>query len=287
MSTAFDVAQRVWTALEPYHPHEFLPFIVGVTMVYCGGYYPLLIAAVEAFHYCGYHRTRDSLIQIYRCYQIAREASRKDDAVDDDNDGVADVLQISRQQLLTRKIGVVMRAIDPSVLSDAVTGMTSGCFAVLATLKVEMAHTVTLGAAIGDVFRRAAEAVVSGPLHLIVPTAYQRWIPVAISWSCRTAAVVVAYTVQRIISAAHSSLRGAQIIVRSSLGLLVRRQLISADVSEGSFLFTAAALLIAASGFMSQLRNGFGVPVPFPLSILLWPLSFAEWLIAAALYWTK
>jgi hypothetical protein len=38
------------------------------------------------------------------------------------------------------------------------------------------------------------------------------------------------------------------------------------------------------TGLWTQLRNGFASPLPFPLSVLLWPLNVAEWLVAWAVH---
>ncbi len=66
----------------------------------------MLIAAVEAFRTIGYERTRRSLLELWRSYKTAREASDKDDQVDDNNDGVADVLQISKSEVMAPRTSV-------------------------------------------------------------------------------------------------------------------------------------------------------------------------------------
>jgi hypothetical protein len=78
-----------------------------------------------------------------------------------------------------------------------------------------------------------------------------------------------------------------QILLRAVAGILLRKGLLGSPLIEGSFVFTACTLLMAASGFASQLRNGFGVPIPWPLSMLLWPLDLLEWLVTTAVYLTK
>ncbi len=44
------------------------------------------------------------------------------------------------------------------------------------------------------------------------------------------------------------------------------------------------AVVVTVTGLWTQLRNGFASPLPFPLSVLLWPLNVAEWLVAWAVH---
>jgi hypothetical protein len=179
------------------------------------GYFPMLIATVEAFRTIGYDRTKASLIELYKSYRIAREASEKDDTLDENNDGVADVNQISKSQLISRKIRVVLTAVDPSMVNEALAGVSSGLMAVLATLKLQFAQTAVLASAIGDVFSKAFDKVLHEPLLVVVPSTYHKWIPVGLKWLSRTLAMSAAYTAQRVISAFHSALRGAQVVARA------------------------------------------------------------------------
>ena len=102
--------------------------------------------------------------------------------------------------------------------------------------------------AIGDVFKKLSEALLTEPLHSVVPKEYHKWIPVGLSWATRSASMFIAYFVQKIITAAHSALRGAQLIVNNTNKILVRKGFLSAPIEEGSFLFTGIAMVIAASG---------------------------------------
>jgi hypothetical protein len=121
---------------------------------------------------------RFSAQHLWTSYKTAREASAKDDTVDDNKDGIADVLQISKHevrhslsfnsapawpcagakecvcargctwlshawparlvpacvrtaQLITRKVRVVLTAVDPALVNEALSGLTSGLMAVL------------------------------------------------------------------------------------------------------------------------------------------------------------
>ena len=123
------------------------------------------------------------------------------------------------------------------------------------------------------------------PIMLLVPDKYAKWVPMALTWAARSIGVSIAYFIQRVISAAHSALRGAQMAVTGATKYAQRRGYATpAVLADGTPLFTAVTIGLAVLGFWLQLRNGFGIPIPFPLSILFWPLHFLEWAITWAVY---
>ena len=130
---AFTFLAVLWEKLQPYHPQEFMPAIAGFCLVFFGGNFFTLAAAVEAYRMVGFDETKTALIALHKSYKVALDASKKDDEVDDDGDGIADVKQISSKELVQRKIGVVAKAIDPELVADAVTAINAGLMAVVAT----------------------------------------------------------------------------------------------------------------------------------------------------------
>ena len=130
---AFTYLAVVWEKLQPYHPQEFMPAIAGFVLVFFGGNFFTLAAAVEAYRMVGFDETKTALIALHKSYKVALDASKKDDEVDDDGDGIPDVKQISSKELVQRKIGVVAKAIDPELVADAVTAINAGLMAVVAT----------------------------------------------------------------------------------------------------------------------------------------------------------
>ena len=119
----------VWDML----PKNIALMAFGAALCYCGGVYTASIAAVEAFRTMGGMRAKAEIDVVAKQIAKAIEQSEKDDAVDDDGDGVADVKQISSKELVQRKIGVIAKAIDPELVADAVTAINAGLMAVVAT----------------------------------------------------------------------------------------------------------------------------------------------------------
>mmetsp|Transcript_34123 Transcript_34123/g.57361 ORF Transcript_34123/g.57361 Transcript_34123/m.57361 type:complete len:100 (+) Transcript_34123:121-420(+) len=63
------VAEYIWKFIKPYHPEEFLPAFGGLILVFFGGKYMTLIAAVEAFRLTGWDRTRERFVALYKEYK--------------------------------------------------------------------------------------------------------------------------------------------------------------------------------------------------------------------------
>ncbi|GFH16017.1 uncharacterized protein HaLaN_12361 [Haematococcus lacustris] len=87
----------------------------------------------EDYQGLGYERldsTQRALRLLYQQYTEAMEASRKDDLVDANKDGIPDVLQADTHALATRKLAVFLKATNP---------------------------TITLGISLGDMFTKAAD----------------------------------------------------------------------------------------------------------------------------------
>ena len=79
----------------------------------------------------GFDDTKTALIALHKSYKVALDASKKDDEVDDDGDGIPDVKQIPSKELV--QVIAVAKAIDPEP-ADAVTAINAGSAAVVATI---------------------------------------------------------------------------------------------------------------------------------------------------------
>jgi len=123
---------------------ELAKLVCGVVVTFFGARYMATIAAFEAFRMVGWSASKRSALRLYDNYLKAVEASSKDDALDADADGVPDVSQMPLEQLLARKMPIVLKSIDPEGLSEALSGLYAGLAAVVATLRVRFAATLTL-----------------------------------------------------------------------------------------------------------------------------------------------
>lgn len=193
---AYDFIIKLWVDLKPYHPELLLPSLIGIIMCFFGGSYMTLIAAVEAYRLCGYEQSLKCLRNIAEDSQKFASAYREDDVKDDNHDGIADVLQISKQDLVKRKALLFFRTIDPIRLSEALHGLNSGFLAVVATLKLQFAKAITLGHAIGTIIERPALQYIVPTVDNILPSEYKKWAVPIVSYTMKSMAISLAWFLQ-------------------------------------------------------------------------------------------
>jgi len=113
-------------------------------------------------------------------------------------------------------------------------------------------------------------------MRVAIPKEYHKWIPVVINYGCRIIGVSIAWTIQRVISAFYSAIRGAQLCIKG-FNDYQRKQGNGFHFEESSFIFTAAVGVVALTGFWWQ--SAYGFSLPFPLNLLLAPFSFVEYFL--------
>jgi len=259
-----------------YVPADLMSAILGLIVCFFGGMFPTLIAAVEAWNVAGGEMATAALKTIISQVRKVRAANKKDDDVDDDNDGIADVDQISGTDLLKRKTHIVLTSIEPKVLESAMQGVYSGWVGCMATLKLQFAKVIALGAAIGKMIQKPAEIVLIPIMTKLMPNEYHPWIEVIISTMCKSIAISVAWSIQRVISAIHSAIRGGLMASRGLMRYAKRMGWINIDPDE-SMVDEITGWTLAALGFYVQFQMRFALP--WILSLILWPFSMAEWYI--------
>ena len=99
VTVVYDYWAQVVVLLEPYKVDLLLPAFVGIVLCFFGGSFLTLIAAVEAYRMCGYQTSLDAINSIKEDMDVFLEASKKDDAKDEDGNGIADVNEISGAQV--------------------------------------------------------------------------------------------------------------------------------------------------------------------------------------------
>ena len=190
VTASIALARRTWNALQPYHPQEFGPAIVGFLLCFFGGYFATLTAAVEAYRITGYASTRNALVIIWRNIEAAHVANAKDDELDEDGNGVPDAKELTTKALVLRKAGVVAKAVDPEQVSDAVGAIYMGFVAVVATLRVHFAACVSLGVAVGDIVHNIVDENLTPALLMSAPKEYQKWVGPSVRFACKVVGII-------------------------------------------------------------------------------------------------
>jgi hypothetical protein len=276
--TYYRKAMDFYVSLAPYHPELLAPALMGLIMCFFGGSYMTLIAAVEAYRQSGWESTKKCIDDLMDDFKKVADASAKDDAVDDDNDGVADVKQITPTELATRKSLLFFRTVDPVRFSGALHGIQTGFMVVIATLKVQFVKAIALGAAIAEILDVPATRICVPVLETLLPADYKRWAGPVVCYTVQSISVSIAWFLARIISAFHSALKGGVMATRNILDYLDTMGFYKINHEE-TYMDEVAGYALAALGLWFQLS--FGFQLPFIMNILLFPFSIAEWFLMA------
>jgi len=280
-------------------PIDLLNAVIGVVLCFCGGLYPTLFAALEAARLSGWENTQKALVDLGTQFIYVMNASKKDDELDEDNDGVADVKQIDAQHLIQRKMVLAFKVCDPRKIDHAIVGVYTSWMAVVCTLKVQFARTITLALSIADFLNKPAQQFLAPAIVFLLPKDYKtlekddkgkdvpnsspahKWTSVVIGWVCKSVAMSIAWYIQTIISAFTSAVRGGLMCARSLMAFMAKRGFklfgLIKENDEDTYADEIFGWMLAALGFYFQFSLGFDVP--FPFNFLLFPFEIAEWYI--------
>ena len=267
--------------------YNFLPLdiiyaLFGLGLTFFGGVYVLTIAACETFYMTGWETTKIGIIYLKTEFERLWRKSKKDDNKDENNDGIADVLQITAGELFTRKIGFFFATCrDPQKLMDMLGAICQSLLGVIAVLKVNFAMTIALGAMIGENLRKPASYFIVPIASRVLPDKYHKWIAPLINVICKFVAITIAWFIQRVISSVQSAIRGGLLFSRRILGFLNRKGYISFNECE-SYLEEYIGWAVAGLGVYFQITHFFAVP--FPLNFFLFPIScmenYLQWIVS-------
>ena len=211
------ICANVWVAAAKAFyllPLDLMYVALGLLLCFFGGFYPATMAALEAWRQAGGKEALGHLRDLWVEAKAVAEAECLDDLRDDDGDGVLDVEILDSRALVLRKARVAVLATHPDKVNGAVTGIYSGWVGVIAVLKIQFAKVIALGAAMGDFLVRTVERPATACLvHLVQPEGH-KWIPTIISVTCKVISISVAWHIQIILSAFHSSVRGGLMAAR-------------------------------------------------------------------------
>ena len=263
-------------------PWDLFQAAMGLGLCFFGGGYLASIAAVEAFYAVGWSTTRAQLELIYEDALAVQAAHAEDDKKDDDGDGIADVNQISTSALLDRKMRVAAGAVrDPQRLSAALGGLYVGWLSVQGVLRVKFAKTINLAISCSQFCEYYVCKLVVPLAAPLIAEEFRAWLPVAIKTLTKALFVWFAWSLQQVVSAAQSGLRGGLLFSRGVAAWLNKRghtSLLGFSLEpDKTCLDEAVGFALAALGFYVQWEFGFSAP--FPFSVVMFPLDVVEWWI--------
>ena len=275
-------------------PQDAMRMTFGVALCFFGGHFFASVAAIEAFRLFGWEELRRNLGVVHESTKLISDAYRKDDEVDEDGDGIADVDQIGASDLVKRKTVVAMKAIkDPEQLTRAAGNLWTAYMSVLATLRLQFARTTALALAIVDVCKYTIFQWFLRPVMMLLGPELEHWAKTVIEITVNVIAIVCAWYAQTIISSFYSAIRGGRMFADGLFSVLMKRDLMNRlpcykeqpfhpDSSNLDDLF---AYSLAAAGFITQFLTMYRLE--FPLNIVFLPLDIVEYVLRWQIYFTS
>ena len=147
-------------------------------------FYSVLFAAIQAAEFGGRETLRAAAKDLGDETLRIIEESKKDDEVDDNKDGIADVTQISDSEYRNRKIQLVMKKMDPEKFDRAMQSMYSVWLSVAAVLTIEFTRTISSALSIAEFLKNPFNHWVAPLVQMAVPQEYNRWVPVMLVRNC-------------------------------------------------------------------------------------------------------
>jgi len=299
----------------PLHTPEM---IYGGAVMLFGGHFAATMAVAEAFKQSGAGaKLWACILDLYEAFNKVKEASDEDDTVDDNNDGIPDVDQITPAQLLMRKTTLALRSVDPKKFNKALHGLYQGFIAAVMVVQFKFAKTIALGNSLGDVILRTVKSSCGSMIDRYVQPEYRGWAELVLSYTCKSVGISVAWTLQFFQSVLQSAINGSRIFSHALLAYLKENKIIDVKMqqaalsvatpaaaaattpAEPSFDATQVAATAAAitvdteqpqearrleemvawilAFFGLLFQYKLGFHIPFPFNIILIPLSITEW----------
>mmetsp|Transcript_7925 Transcript_7925/g.11961 ORF Transcript_7925/g.11961 Transcript_7925/m.11961 type:complete len:321 (-) Transcript_7925:183-1145(-) len=259
-------------------PEDQLQFLIGAIICFFGGVYPALFAAIEAAKHGGLTTLKAALKDLADEASEIIEASKKDDKADDDKDGTSDVAQLDAKALLVRKANLVATKMNPQKVNNALASLYKVWLAVMAVLAIKFARTVAFAESICLFIRKPTRRVIVPNLLKVCPEPYHKWVPILSDWITKLFAVSVAFYITSIIAAFTSALIGGLMMTRAFLKIASKQGWTLGGLmptnEKDTMLDEIVSYVIAFLGFSFQWKMNFDVP--FPFSLLLFPIELAE-----------
>jgi len=259
-------------------PVEIVKGSYGLALCFFGGHYLVAIAAIEAFKHSGGETITAALKDLYDEYVYLCDKNVEDDEEDLDNDGIADVLQIDKRDLMQRKMNLIFSNLNPDKLTSAIWGLYQGFLAVLMTVKFQFAQTVALAVSMAETSRPIVATMLVPILSRALPPDCEDWASAFVNYLCKTIALTLAWTLQKMLCAVQSAMQGGHIFSSNLIVFLSTKAGIEIDLDKTMF-DEYVGWGMAAIGVYFQLTSLVATSFPFPFNILLMPLDFVEFVL--------
>lgn len=266
-------------------PVDLILSMVGLLLVFFGGFFSVTVATLEAIYCSGWETIKVNFAYLFAESEAIWKKSKEDDLKDEDNDGVADVKQMSITGLFSHKVGLIMaNCKDPQKVIDMCHGIMQCNLNIIATLKVDMAKAITLGHSIGENLRKLMSIILVPALGYLLDKDYHHWIAPIINAVCKFISISISMLIQRVLSTTQGAIRGGLLFSRRMLKYLNSIKVVNID-HESTYIDEYVGWGLASVGVLFQVFLGFSLP--FPLNLLLSPFTLVEEMLSTffAIQW--
>lgn len=156
--------------------------IIGFVFCFFGGMFPTLFSAIQAAEQGGRATLVDAFSDLCEEAVIIIDESKKDDKVDDDNDGVADVKQIDNKEYVKRKTLLVLAKCNPKKVDKAMSALYTVWLSVMAVLSIQFARTIQMANSIAEFMQQPVARFIEPVIKAATPDQYDKWVPVILGW---------------------------------------------------------------------------------------------------------
>lgn len=274
VNQGIEVYDKFYKKLEPYGPDEIMTSVTGILLIFFGGGFSTTTAVYEAIHQAGLDKFKKTLSGLFVEYKKFKEENSDDDKEDLDGDGIADVKQITGSQFVARKSLLFLKSTNPEAISAALQQLYAIFIAVLATLRLRFARTISLGAAIGDQISQVYMKFAQPQLELLIDDEYHKWLGPVGNYVAKFIGVMVAFRIQVILTTVHTSVKGGRMLSKGLTALAERNGY--SHLTDG-YLDEALSGILAVMGIIIQIFMWNSVPVI--VRLVLFPLFFVEGLL--------
>ena len=249
---------------------EHCGIALGTVLTLFGGQFATTFAFVEAFQQTGYRELLENSRVIHEQFTTAKQAVIKDETVDEDGDGEADVARLNARDRVERQFQVFIRSVDPNVVHRAVSALWLSFLTASAAVKLKFAKVIALGASVGEFLEKPAQKYLLPRLKARMDEKYHRWLPTIIEYVCRTIGVSIAFRLYRVLATVSTSIRGGEMILRNINALCAKKNMQFLTNGPADEIL---AMGVVATGVYAQLL---GPQSSMLVRLLLFPLAISE-----------
>ena len=243
----------------PWHAIELLS---GLFLCFFGGEFYALIACYEAFYACGGPDAAAAAKTVVDEAQAVVAAAALEKAASDTNPRAA----------VRRNVLLFATNTHPEALTAAMGKLWATGLGMLATMKLKLAQTMVLSTRISKALVPVATRHVLPKLESTVPPEMHKWNATLLEVGITTLVLLVASFFSSLVASFHAALRGGQLAAKHAVAILAERGTLKGPVDDK--LIHTVGLLLSTAGVLAQ--AGLGFRLPFPLNVLLLPLTTAE-----------